>query len=61
MRMNVISRLVLPAFFVLNTGTALASDESLDAVISNHWDWVLSNTRVRANTVTCRAIKAGPT
>ena len=41
MRMNVISRLVLPAFFVLNTGIALASDESLEAVISNHWDWVL--------------------
>ena len=41
MRMNVISRLVLPAFFVLNTGTTLASDESLEAVISNHWDWVL--------------------
>ena len=41
MRINVISRLVLPAFFVLNTGTALASDESLEAVISNHWDWVL--------------------
>lgn len=41
MRMNVISRLVLPAFFVLNTGTTFASDESLEAVISNHWDWVL--------------------
>ncbi len=41
MRMNVISRLVLPAFFVLNMGIALASDESLEAVISNHWDWVL--------------------
>ena len=41
MRMNVISRLVLPAFFVLKTGIALASDESLEAVISNHWDWVL--------------------
>ena len=41
MRMNVISRLIVPAFFVLNTGTALASDESLDAIISNHWDWVL--------------------
>ena len=41
MRINVISRLVLPAFFVLNAGTALASDESLEAVISNHWDWVL--------------------
>ncbi len=41
MRMNVISRLVLPAFFVVNTGIALASDESLEAVISNHWDWVL--------------------
>ncbi|MEC8469336.1 MAG: DUF885 domain-containing protein [Pseudomonadota bacterium] len=41
MRLNVISRLVLPAFFVLNTGIALASDESLEAVISNHWDWVL--------------------
>ena len=41
MRMNVISRLVLPAFFVLNMGTTLASDESLEAVISNHWDWVL--------------------
>ncbi|MEC8003369.1 MAG: DUF885 domain-containing protein [Pseudomonadota bacterium] len=41
MRMNVISRLVLPAFFVVNAGIALASDESLEAVISNHWDWVL--------------------
>ena len=41
MRINLLSRLVLPAFFVLNTGTALASDESLEAVISNHWDWVL--------------------
>ena len=41
MRVNVISRLVLPAFFVLNMGTTLASDESLEAVISNHWDWVL--------------------
>ncbi|MEC9144258.1 MAG: DUF885 domain-containing protein [Pseudomonadota bacterium] len=39
--MNVISRLVLPAFFVVNAGIALASDESLEAVISNHWDWVL--------------------
>jgi prolyl oligopeptidase len=35
----------LPAFFIasLVTQTAItqASDESLDAIISNHWDWVL--------------------
>lgn len=41
MRMTLISRLVLPAFFVLTTGVSIASDESLDAVISNHWNWVL--------------------
>ena len=41
MRMNVISWLVLPAFLCLNTGTVFASDESLEAVITNHWDWVL--------------------
>ena len=39
--MNVISWLVLPAFLCLNTGTVFASDESLEAVITNHWDWVL--------------------
>ena len=36
-----ISRLVLPAFFALCSATLNASDESLDAVIVNHWDWVL--------------------
>jgi len=36
-----ISRLVLPAFFALCASTLTASDESLDAVIANHWDWVL--------------------
>ena len=41
MRINLVRRLLLPAVFVLSTGTALASDESLEAVISNHWDWVL--------------------
>ncbi len=41
MRMNVISWLVLPAFLCLNAGTVFASDESLEAVITNHWDWVL--------------------
>lgn len=39
------SRLILPAFFVTSfviaSSTSVASDESLDAVISNHWDWVL--------------------
>jgi len=40
-RINIVRRLLLPAVFVLSTGTALASDESLEAVISNHWDWVL--------------------
>ena len=41
MRINLVRRLLLPTVFVLSTGTALASDESLEAVISNHWDWVL--------------------
>ena len=41
MRINLLGRLLLPPVFVLSTGTALASDESLEAVISNHWDWVL--------------------
>lgn len=40
-----ISRLVLPAFFVIaflmSSAITRASDETLDAVISNHWDWVL--------------------
>ena len=40
-----VSRLTLPAFFVIFFATSsvssVASDESLDAVISNHWDWVL--------------------
>jgi uncharacterized protein (DUF885 family) len=40
-----VSRLTLPAFFVIIFATSsvssVASDESLDAVISNHWDWVL--------------------
>ena len=40
-----VSRLLLPAFFVISSvmssASSVASDESLDAVISNHWDWVL--------------------
>ena len=40
-----LSRLLLPAFFVISSVmssvSSVASDESLDAVISNHWDWVL--------------------
>ena len=40
-----LSRLLLPAFFVISSvmssASSVASDESLDAVISNHWDWVL--------------------
>lgn len=40
-----VSRLILPAFFIIPfamlSAIAHASDESLDAVISNHWDWVL--------------------
>ena len=40
-----VSRLTLPAFFVISLATSsassVASDESLEAVISNHWDWVL--------------------
>ena len=40
-----VSRLTLPAFFVIifasSSVSSVASDESLDAVISNHWDWVL--------------------
>ena len=40
-----VSRLVLPAFFVIaflmSSALTRASDETLDAVISNHWDWVL--------------------
>lgn len=36
-----ISRLVVPAFFMAVSLLSHASDESLDAVISNHWDWVL--------------------
>ena len=45
MNYSPLSRLILPAFFIasLVTQTAItqASDESLDAIISNHWDWVL--------------------
>ena len=40
-----LSRLFLPAFFIASLVTQAAitqaSDESLDAIISNHWDWVL--------------------
>ena len=40
-----LSRLFLPAFFIALLVTQApitqASDESLDAIISNHWDWVL--------------------
>jgi prolyl oligopeptidase len=40
-----LSRLLLPAFFIASLFTQAAitqaSDESLDAIISNHWDWVL--------------------
>ena len=45
MNYSPLSRLILPAFFIVSlvTQTAItqASDESLDAIISNHWDWVL--------------------
>lgn len=41
MKVTVISRLILSAFFVFTIGNSAASDESLDAVISNHWSWVL--------------------
>lgn len=40
-----LSRQVLPVFFVLSyfmsPAVIHASDETLDAVITNHWDWVL--------------------
>lgn len=40
-----LSRLFLPAFFIASlvaqAAITQASDESLDAIISNHWDWVL--------------------
>ena len=45
MNYSPLSRLILPAFFIASlvtqTAIAQASDESLDAIISNHWDWVL--------------------
>ena len=45
MNYSPLSRLILPAFLIVSlvTQTAItqASDESLDAIISNHWDWVL--------------------
>lgn len=41
MTYTTISRLVVPAFFMAVSLSSHASDESLDAVISNHWDWVL--------------------
>lgn len=40
-----VSRLIAPAFFIIPfvmlSAITHASDESLDAVITNHWDWVL--------------------
>lgn len=40
-----LGRLILPAFLIASLVTqaaiSQASDESLDAIISNHWDWVL--------------------
>ena len=50
---------VMPARFAgfcFKHGYSARPDESLEAVISNHWDWVLGNTRsTGANTVICRA------